>query len=1528
MLSRRRIVLLVSLGLVVALTLAAVAAVLVFTRSGWGQDRVRRLIQRQVAAAIHGTVYVGRVSGSYLTGLTVDSLEIRDAEDSLFVASGPLTVRYDPRDLIDKRLLFSRVDVEHPTVYLRQHENWDWNFWRIFRHGQTGPKATGPQYGDYVVMDSVRLHDATFILTQPWHPDDSLRGARRDSAVAAAIANPNAEIRRRREGLAITRRWTHIQAVVPHARLADPDSAGRRFQIASLSVEESDPPFSFRNVRATVRNLGDTVWAEVGHFDLPASTASGKGKVVWGSDLPVRYSLHIVGDSVSLADVAWVYPTLPRTGSGALVLDIANERDLHVMDYRLTKLDVRTTKSRLRGAMTFAVGGPVLQVKDVDLLADPVDFDLLRVLTGRAFPVDWQGQLRGPVLARGGPLTHFIVDTTHLVFQDAHVPGASSDLSGRGELDIRQPALTVFHHFQVAARSIDLRTIEYLYPTFPALAGTVSGAATLDSSWMDVRFSGADVTHHSGSGLASRVLGSGRITYGDPFMTFDASLFADSLSLTGLRESYARFRAPLKGMFSGTVRVQGTADDLALTTSLHGPAGGFTFDGHVDVNPPAVGARGSGRMTGLDPEQLVDHAAVPAGSLTGTYTVDVRGDSLADLVGSASVALERSEFDRVHVFASRALVRFGESRVHVDSLRIETSAATLTADGALGLQAGVTDSLQFDVTVDSLGGLRPFLETQAAVASGTPDSLAGALTMTGALTGNIESLNVRAALFGSSLYRNKERGASARGTVALRDILGTPQGTVAFELDTLVLAGVRVDTIGAEVQLATRTRGTFRVGALSDNGPTFAAAGLVARDSTRWAFTVQSMGLNLGDGAWSLAAPAAVRLEPALTEIDTLRLANGRGGVFTVAAVVPEHQPVAVALRADSVPVRDVATLLQIADTMAGWGALHVDVTGPRDAPRATADVELRDLRYGEMRLERVAAHASYADGRTGAAVNVFRGGVATLQATASLPMDLTLSGAPRLLPDSLRGTIKADSADFAIIEAFVPAVTHAKGRVFVALDVAGTWNHPTLDGRVLMNGGELTVDNLGITLHGLNADFQMFGANDSLAIRRLGAWSGPAAADNVSVQGFAAFADRANPVFNLRLKAHEFRVVDKRSLARLDVSTVGDGITLSGRKTRSTLTGSLNVVRGTIYIPEHDVANKQLVTLSYADLAGIIDTSDLGTHIKLPSPPSALLRDMTITGMRVTLGDEVWLRSSEANIKLGGSLNVRRVRAQASNAGSPFSTPSAGDSTYRLALDGTLTAERGTYTLSFGPIQREFQVESGTITFYGDPEVNPRIEVSALYHVRQYDRPDISVRAKLSGFLYPGPSLDLESGETYAIPQSDLVSYLCCGVPSFELGANQSYLRTAAQVLLPTASSVLAHTLRGELGSTFDILQFQPGATDATDTKGQPTTNSYRDFFAGARLGGDKQITNNLFFSISTGFCQLNANPSGGGSSGVNSFVEQLESKLEYRFSGTLSVDAGLEPPSSALLCGRTQRGLVPTPQQWGFSLSKAWRW
>jgi len=129
-------------------------------------------------------------------------------------------------------------------------------------------------------------------------------------------------------------------------------------------------------------------------------------------------------------------------------------------------------------------------VKNVEMQAAPMNFDLLRTLNGKKFPYDWQGDITGTVRASGGPLNHFKIEESALVFEDAHVPGAVTEARGQGELDILFPAFTAFHDFYVDVASLDLRTIQYLNPLFPRIKGTVSGTATLDCGTESVSSTG------------------------------------------------------------------------------------------------------------------------------------------------------------------------------------------------------------------------------------------------------------------------------------------------------------------------------------------------------------------------------------------------------------------------------------------------------------------------------------------------------------------------------------------------------------------------------------------------------------------------------------------------------------------------------------------------------------------------------------------------------------------------------------------------------------------------------------------------------------------------------------------------------------------------------------------------------------------------------------------------------------------------------------------------------------------------------
>jgi translocation and assembly module TamB len=1531
--TRRRFIALVSLCTLAVLGLIGLVVGLVVTRSESGQATLRSWIEGRVASSMHGKLHIGRMSGNFITGLEIDSLELRDDEDSLFVASGPIRLQYDPRDLVDRRLHFRQVEITNPVIVMRQHENWTWNFKRMFGIGKRSAKK-GPErgFGDYIVIDTAHVRNASFRLTIPWHADDSLRGARRDSAIRANVARKDHEIRHTREGLTQTYRWTNAFASIPFARIADPDTVGKLFRIDTLHAVETVPTFRWRNVRGTVRMLGDSVWVTVPHWDLPGSTGRAEGKVSWGSDLPVRYALRIFGDSVSLADVAWVYPTLPRTGGGKMVLDIKNESNLTQLDYAISDMDVRTTKSRLRGSMTFETGGPVLKVHDVKMQADPADWDLLRTLNGKPFPADWQGTLTGTVTARGGPLTRFYVDAANLTFHDAHVPGAVSHLTGHGELDILLPAFTAFHHFTAATDRFDLRSITRIYPNFPKIGGFVSGSAVLDSSWLDVRVSDASLVHTDGPGEPTRATGGGRITYGVKYMAYDLDLLAAPLSVTTLARSYPKL--PLRGTFSGPITVRGMAPDLQMTADLTGPSGHVTYAGRVDADSVGgYGAHGSGAFDALSAAGLVGRMT-PASRLAGQYDVDLTGDSLATLAGSLALRLTGSEVEGVRLTSGVSRVRFDNGIVHVDTLRVDGVPGTLLARGTLGLtRSAGTDSLVVVASVDSLGGLRQYLRT-ATTSDGRAlkaDSLYGALTFRGAVHGWLDSLDLRGALDGRALQVRTQRARGLHGTLAVRSVHGQTAGSVDLRADTVSAGTLRVRSATLDARIRDRGHVRVGIGAVMDNGDGLRAAGDLALLGDTTTVKLDTLNVSAGTSRWTLRRPSLLTQSPTAFAVDTLFLADATGARITGFVRAPAAPaPAKGRLVVSGLQLTDVGRLAQLVSPLDGLLDLDLDITGTRDRPLLAVNGSARSLKYGALSVEAFGITGRYADARASLQANLLRGGRSILDVAVDYPIALTLFSATAT-GDALRGRIHADSVDLALVQAVSTKLRNVSGHMALDLAISGTPDRPHVGGVASVKDGVIEVPDAGIRFADIDGLLRVDAAHDSLAIDHL-RWTSPTSNGTGSLTGSVVFRDLVNPSLALRLDTRGLRAVDRRSLGRVDLSTGAAGLTLNGTYEEATLAGALNVDRGTIYIPE--LLRKELVELTADDFAMLFDTTDVRNRPLMPATRSPLMEHLRLAGVTVNLGDEVWMKSKEANIKLSGSLNMTRARESDSRSASfdPFSDTTKLVPKYTLALAGTLNADRGTYALDLDVVKREFQVQSGKITFYGTTDFNPAIDVTALYRVKQSSRADIGVQAHIFGNFYPQPSLELTSTDA-SISSSDLVAYLVTGRPSAELtsGNGSTNVQRATDFLLPTFSALASQRLRDQLGF-LDVLHVESGAT-VSDSRASGTSGSANQFNSlyTTRVGGEKQISDRLFLSFSTGLCQL-AGGSSSSEQGLKGFSNAIEGKLEYRFPlagpDRFALRAGREPAASALRCnaGGDVRGFVQTPQQWGLSLFRSW--
>jgi hypothetical protein len=1438
------------------------------------------------------------------------------------VSTGPLTAEYDIRDIIDSRIHLRRVTVEHPVVDLRDFGDGNWNYKWLKK--SRGPRITQGAatrgWGSFVILDSVAATNATFLLSMPWAPDDTLRGAARESVIRHALARTDRRITRTPKtvtGFSRTYMWTRANALLAHARLSDPDSNrfGQEFHIARLDADEFDPPFRFRNVRGVARRLGDSVWFEVAHWKLPGSNGSASGKLVWGSGRPVRYDLVVRGDAVSLVDVNWVYPTLPKTGGGKMLLRISNKRNDRLMDYHVDSMDVRSTGSHLLGEMTFGVGGRgPLQIRNVNLRAQPVDFDLIRTLNGKAFPIDWQGQIFGEVSAPGGPIDDFDVTSFRGEWRDTHVPGAVSRMSGSGGLDIQFPAFTAFKDFDLNVQTLDLRSIQYLFPAFPKLDGTLAGRATLDSIWTDVRFSDADITHRDGPGTPSRFTGNGRVTDGRPFITYDVNLNADPISFDMLRRSFPGLT--LRGLAYGPIQIKGQSPDLQIAANLVSAAGRFRFAGNIDIDSlGGYGARGVGDFAEVDLSRATVKDSAPKTSLTGRYTVDVRGATSATLLGSADIRLGQSVYNRIPLdSSSRATLRFENGRIiTADTTFINSPFGRVTAVGALGLPGGGDDSVAVTLAIDSLGQLRPFFTPEGTAAS--IDTLRGVLTVNGIARGRLDSLLLSGFIHGDRLLFRGIRMDSLRGAFSITNPIDAPAGLVTGDLWNASVGGLAFDSVSARVNVLDSTRSTFAIDGRSRGGDSLSlgAAGAWSRSAGAITARLDTFAMAFGTSRWRLEQPALAYTDATSFRIDTIGLRSAGGASLGLAGTVPVNGTIDLRLSASRVPLSDLDRVIgQVNAPVSGFADMSARMQGTRIAPVIDVSTGLDSIRLSNVAIGRLLGSARYADDRASVSADIYQGTKRVFHAVGdSLPL------AVRWLSfDTLPGRVKvsavADSADFTLIQAFVEDVSNVAGKVSGSLSIDGSWRQPNLMASAALRDGGMRIDTLGISLSKMTGDIRL--AQDTLHVRSMRASSG-GEANTADLNGHVLFRDWALYGFNLRMAMNDFLAYDRPELATIYARTnPGDSVKLTGLMSGSDLEGRVYVNRGAIYLPDPKTALKRI---SMLDSAGFFQLA----------PTKRTLYDRITENLRTQLtayiGGDFKLSAEYADIPLSGELSIVPV-AVTDIAGR------SNDFISRLAPVGTIITEGGTYAVQYPPIfSKTFNVQrGGTVTFDRDARWNGLLDVTARYVVRKPGKPDVPIAIRVSNRLLT-PTVEPRSEAAFPISNSDLISYIVFDEPGFAFfgqsnEATGATASAAASILAPIATSATSELLRRRFFRGLDQFQLQTAAVDPTNGLGTSLLTS-------TRLTGGKAF-GPFFLSLSAGLCGFEQRNRGNFG---QTFTNQLGGNVEYRLPSSLTTGASwqfsAEPATENLLCGARitpNIGVASTPRQFSLSYLKFWRW
>lgn len=215
------------------------------------------------------------------------------------------------------------------------------------------------------------------------------------------------------------------------------------------------------------------------------------------------------------------------------------------------------------------------------------------------------------------------------------------------------------------------------------------------------------------------------------------------------------------------------------------------------------------------------------------------------------------------------------------------------------------------------------------------------------------------------------------------------------------------------------------------------------------------------------------------------------------------------------------------------------------------------------------------------------------------------------------------------------------------------------------------------------------------------------------------------------------------------------------------------------VLMVEEVARSVEVVDLSNPAFFNVVDTALVTLRPIIQDSQNPFLQNLMLN-VDLTMAQNSWLRGRDLNVEMAGNLGVYWDRTERT-----------------LAFLGVLDAVRGVYSV-FG---RQFQVEEGTVTFPGTPGVNPDLNIQAMNRVRTTDG-NLEIVATVDGSLLE-PRVTLSSNAAFPIAESDLVSYLIFGQPSYALASGQrAAARDAAGLLGGAASSIAVGLFSSELGS------------------------------------------------------------------------------------------------------------------------------
>lgn len=1529
------------LRLLVVLSVVAILGVVfvwTLTNTNVGRRRSLGYLVDILQGQTHGIVRVGELHGNLLSGGTLVRVSITDSAGHPFLTADSISGRYVLQTFFSQRLDFSDVVLYHPDLVAARLPGGEWNYRILWPVPPTrAPGDTTHGWGDWVRLKNVRVVNGSVTVRSPWEPRPGVSARVRDSIVADVLsAGSRLYVTRVPGGFQKVVTVERLSATAPFVRWADPAYPTRFLQVSALATDA----FPFRPPAAHIIGLtgnfdfnDDSLWWKGAAVRLPHSALSGDGVYNLNNG---DMRLGVNANPATFNDFKWLYPHLPDSGGGTFVL--AQTWKGATQDYVIRRANVTTGRTHLIGDVGVTIADTVF-FHDANVRFTGVTTRLLEELSP-GFKLPRQGVLAGRAQFAGTAKQLRLVssDITFDAYNRGHSRILASGIAGFVQQGQKVVVSASDLHVRVDPLQIDL--VKLIFPTLP-VGGTLTGVATLNGSGASqLRFTGIDIVHQDGKNVSHAVGTASAHTVGR--QTLDLDIEARPVALAELTKFAPSL--PLKGYASGPIHAHGPIDAMRVDVRGNVQGGGqIAIRGTVDFLSKELGYDVVADATALNLSRVMVNG--PVTSLVGSGRARGRGFIPATMSSDVALQLVASSVDTIGVDSVLVRAQIARGMATIERAHVVGAGTKIDVAGQLGMDTKHAGTLTYSVAIDSLATLAryipggnqadtiPFMprprtafeallkaradsarvaqetEVKRAIAHAPPvqlrvptdtpraiprNLLAGAVSAKGSIAGSIDRFSLRGDATAKGLIVRGNAARHLSATYAWTDAR-TKSSTFEADLkaDTVSAFGFAFDSLAGTVKYLAPS-GSVALRVRQGDLRTYSLDGDFTIDKARSDLRLADVNLHFDSTTWRSTHPSVIHWGTQGIEVVNFELRNGLRRRIYANGLLPTNGVANFDLEVTDFAVENVAELLQSDLPVTGRLDLSAHVTGTAEDPRIAGALDFVHGTYNATPVPELHGTFSYANREltTNARAADSTGKlVASLNGT--VPIDLRLSGVTgsRVLDLPIHATFGSDSLPLSLIPQFTSLVTDVAGTARGTVTATGTLQRPGLTGNVVLNDIQFRLTSTGTFMQHVNGSVRMI--RDTVFVDSVaGVANGP-----VRLAGLVAVGNWREPAFDLTLDATDAQLLNND---RGDVHATAN-LRLTGAFGSPYASGQVTVVHGVLYIP--DSRGKKIIGAGDPSLFSVIDTS-VAMQRELFPAESRLFKNLRVdVDLLVQRG--TWVRSRDANVEIFTD--------------GPMQVHALGDA---LTLTGALDTDRGEYTF----LSKRFQIKRGTALFIGTPDLNPTLQITAEYQVKQ-PTGVTNIRVVIGGTVET-PRISLESDAQPALSQSDLLSYLAFGQSSANLlqfnqtslgGQQGNLLSVAGSRLAGIALGVSLDEIKGSAARSLgvDVFNITPGDIPVSQSQG-----GFNQFLKGTEIEAGRYVNPSTFVSVITtpGIFACGGGRSQNSSCTILGASFTQRTSKGYRFEVTLSPRYLLDPPT---LVGQTYRSSA----QLGAFVIREWR-